>query len=159
VTSKWLANAILQGIEVGILSLEDLHFGVDQTIWDRLSISQNPLIEKQMQMIRNPNQYFHFVHPMQANIFIKFRCRGIDPWMKKNRQLVRLTSLNPTLSKAFQRTKQQSIKGWPVKILHSEGISSSQNSEPISPRSFIEIFDRSPLTFSYSKSPNHEHCR
>lgn len=123
-TSKWLAQAISQGFEVGIISFDDFHFGTDQTIWDRLSSSQEPLIQKRMQMIFSSNQYLRLVAPTQANAFIKFKCRGIDPWIKKNGQVVRLTALNPTLREAFQRTKQRSMDGWPVEVLSVEEISS-----------------------------------
>lgn len=118
-TSKWLANAILQGIETGIISQDEFHFGTDQAIWDRLSASPDPLIQKQMQMLRSPTQYFRIVNATKATMFLKFKCRGIDPWIKKNGQIVRLTSLNPTLSEALHKTKKRSIDGWPIEMLPS----------------------------------------
>ena len=116
VTSRWLANAILQGLKVGILSWDDLHFGTDQMLWDCLSASQDPFIESQMKMIRSSDQYYRLVDAEQANTFIKFKCRGIDPWIKQDGQIVRLTSLSPTLSNELEKTRQRAIDGWPVEV-------------------------------------------
>lgn len=115
-TSKWLAQAILRGFQAGVISLDDFHFGTDQALWDRLSSSQDLEIQKQMQMISFPDRYFRHVDPSQANTFIKFKCRGIDPWIKVNGQIIRLTSLDPSLGETFQQVKQRSIDGWPVEI-------------------------------------------
>jgi HD superfamily phosphohydrolase len=123
--SKWLANAILKGFETGIISWDEFHFGTDQVIWDRLSSAEEPFIQNQLRMIRSPDQYYHLVDTEQADIFIQFKCRGIDPWIKQqNGQIIRLTAINPILSKALQETKQRSIIGWPIKILPFGEISS-----------------------------------
>jgi len=76
-TSKWLASAILQGIEEGIFSWDDFHYGIDQTIWDRLSVSQESLVQKEMDRVCSPEQYFSLVDSTEAETFIKFKCRGI----------------------------------------------------------------------------------
>src|SRR5579872_3610389 len=39
-TSRWLADAIFHGINIGAITWHDFHFGIDQIIWDRLSTSQ-----------------------------------------------------------------------------------------------------------------------
>ena len=44
VTSKWLAEAILQGFKTGDVSWHDFHFGTDDQIWRQLSASKDPLI-------------------------------------------------------------------------------------------------------------------
>jgi len=67
-----------------------------------------------MLMLSSPGQYYRLVDREQANIVIQFKCRGIDPWVKQNEQIVRLTSINPILSEALQKTKQRSIDGWPI---------------------------------------------
>lgn len=124
--SRWLANAILKGFEIGIISWDEFHLGTDQVIWDRLSSAEEPFIQNQMQMIRSPGQYYRFVDAEQASIFIQFKCRGIDPWIKHDGQIVRLTSVNLNLSEALQETKKRSIAGWPIELLPSGEISSLQ---------------------------------
>ncbi|HEX2579338.1 MAG TPA: HD domain-containing protein [Rhabdochlamydiaceae bacterium] len=128
-TSKWLATAIMQGIEAGLFSWDDFQYGIDQTIWDRLTTSQEVSIKKQMEMVRSPSQYFSLVDPTAAETFIKFRCRGIDPWIKESGHITRLSSLNPAFKEAFQRIKQRSIEGWPVRLYAPENSSISKEHE------------------------------
>jgi hypothetical protein len=120
--SRWLANAILKGFEEGVISWEDFHFGIDQIIWDRLSSVQDPFIQNQMQMIRCPSNYYRLVDSKKTNVFIYFKCRGIDPWIKHNGQVVRLTSIDPVLKQSLEQTQQRSIAGWPVEFLSREEI-------------------------------------
>jgi len=130
--SRWLANAILKGFETGMISWDEFHFGTDQLIWDRLVNAKELFIQSQLQMIRYPDQYYHLVEKEQADMFIQFKCRGIDPWIKQKGQVVRLISVNPTLKQALQNTKQRSTSGWPIEILPFKQTSSSRGSEDAS---------------------------
>jgi hypothetical protein len=76
----------------------------------------DPLIQNRMQMLTHPQDYFRFVDPALATSFVKFRCRGVDPWLKVGEEVVRLTSLNPVLEKEFQKTKKQAAEGWHLEI-------------------------------------------
>ena len=116
ITSKWLADAISKGFEIGLISSDEFHFGTDQLIWDRLSKSQDLLIQDRMQKLLFPDQYYHLVETEKADLLIPFKNRGIDPWIKHNQRTVRLTSLNPALNEALQIMKQRSASGWPVKF-------------------------------------------
>ncbi len=115
-TSQWLANAILRSVELGLITWDDFHFGTDSAIWDRLTAANDPTIQKQMEMIRTPSQYVRPADPLKAHRFLKFKCRGIDPWIKHERKIVRLTSLSPSLKEALQGIQRRSIEGWPVTI-------------------------------------------
>lgn len=120
ITSKWLAEAILQGIKIGAISWPEFQSGTDQEIWERLSAAQDPLIKSKMRMLRSPSSYYRLVDPSQAQLFIPFKCRGIDPWIHQNGKIVRLTSIHSELENALQNVKKDSIAGWPVEIFVSE---------------------------------------
>lgn len=126
VTSEWLADAILQGMQTNLISEHDFHFGIDQEIWDLLSLSEDPYIQSRMQRLERPHQYYEVTHPDEALMFLPFRCRGIDPWIKEGGKIVRLTSIYPELEKAFQKTKALSLHGWPVKIMAFEDFAESK---------------------------------
>ncbi len=117
-TSRWLADAIIQGCETGAISWQEFHFGIDQEIWDRLSASKDPLIQERMQMLSCPIRYFRFVSPPQAKLIIPFKCRGIDPWVKEGDKIERLSSMDSAFREAFQKTKKQSLEGWSVEQLN-----------------------------------------
>ncbi|MBS3904633.1 MAG: HD domain-containing protein [Simkania sp.] len=126
VTSRWLADAILQGIEIGIISWHEFHTGIDEAIWNRLLNAQDPFIQNRMQMVNFPGQYCRIVDPAQAHSYVQFKCRGINPWVKQNGKIIRLTSIRPELEEALQKMRRQSSEGWPVEFLVSEEILSAQ---------------------------------
>ena len=114
VLSKWLAEAILRGIKTGLLSWNDLHFGVDQEIWDALSASNDPVIRNRMSMIASPREHYRVVSPEEAVIQVRFRCRGIDPWVRNGDSIVRLSSLDHEYASSLQRLRELSVEGWPI---------------------------------------------
>jgi len=114
--SRWLADAILQGLDIGLISWHELHFGIDEIIWDKLQASVDPMIRENMLKIKNPNDYFHLVDFKDADRFIKFKCRAIDPWIQVDKNITRLTSLDSELSKAFNQIKEKANTGWPARI-------------------------------------------
>ncbi len=116
VTSRWLADAILQGLKINLVSWEDFHFGTDEEIWNRLLKAEDPLIQTYMQMLSHPHDYYRVVGPDQANIFVKFKSRGIDPWIIQEGRIARLTSIDAELQEAFSKTKEKSLSGWPLEI-------------------------------------------
>jgi len=114
VTSRWLADAILQGLKVGTITWNDFHFGIDQDVWDGLSLSTDPFIQNKMNMLKSPEEYYRLVEPDHASILVKFRCRGIDPWILQDGQVVRLTEIDAELAELFHKTKDKAAAGWPI---------------------------------------------
>ena len=116
VMSRWLADAILRGMKLGVISWNDLHFGVDQDIWDALSASDDPIIKTKMHMLANPTEYYQFVSPEEATVQARFRCRGIDPWIQSGDKTVRLTSVDPELAASLRRVQERAVEGWPISL-------------------------------------------
>ena len=114
VLSKWLAEAILRGIKTGLLSWSDLHFGTDQAIWDALSGSKDPVIQNRMSMLANPKNHYRLAAADDAAIRVRFRCRGIDPWIKNGDSVEQLSSLDPEYALSLQKLRERSAEGWPI---------------------------------------------
>ncbi len=47
--SRWLADAIIKGLAVGMLSWKEVHFGVDAAVWNKLSTAKDGYIQQRMQ--------------------------------------------------------------------------------------------------------------
>lgn len=114
--SRWLADAILQSFKIGLISEEMFHFSIDQDIWDLLSQSEDPYIKSKMKMLSSIEKYCQLTDPPKATTFIKFRCRGIDPWIRYNGATLRLTSIDLTIHKALERLQHISATGWPIEV-------------------------------------------
>ncbi len=114
--SRWLADAIIKGLATGLLSWKEVHFGVDLAVWNKLSSSKDSYIQQRMHMIANCNDYFRWVDPQDADLLVKFRCRGIDPWVYYQGQIVRLTLLDTQLGRELDTLRKQAAEGWPIKL-------------------------------------------
>jgi hypothetical protein len=120
--SRWLADAILKGLSTGLLSWKEIHFGIDQEIWDKLQRSDNAFIQKRMAMVVDFKNYFKQVDPVDADVLVKFRCRGIDPWVVQNNEVVRLSTIDSDLARELDMVRKRAMEGWPIKLVeeHSE---------------------------------------
>lgn len=49
-----------------------------------------------------------------ATLFVKFRCRGVDPWIVVDDGVVRLSSIDRELARAYEQTKERAALGWPI---------------------------------------------
>ena len=116
VLSIWLADAMMRGVSIGIISMEEIRFGIDQEIWERLMTSYDPLIQKNMHMILHSSAYHSLVSKEEANLFVVNKFRGIDPLIEIDGEQVRLTQTDPVLAEEFQKAKERMSRGWPVKV-------------------------------------------
>ncbi len=113
-TSRWLADAILMGLETGLLSWEEIHFGVDDAIWEKLTASQNSFIRERMNRLFHPHNHFQLVDRERASLFVRFRCRGIDPWIRNGDEMIRLSNANEGIRQEFEKVKRLAVEGWPL---------------------------------------------
>lgn len=114
--SRWLADAIIKGLAIGILSWKEIHFGHDTEVWHKLIGSKDPFIQQSMLMITNYNAYFKLTDPQDADRLVKFRCRGIDPWVLHKGQIVRLSSIDSELARELDSVRKKAQEGWPIKL-------------------------------------------
>lgn len=56
--SQWLADAIKRGVELGDISYEDIHFGTDQEIWNKLNSHPDKIIQEKMLLLKKPEDYY-----------------------------------------------------------------------------------------------------
>jgi hypothetical protein len=116
VLSRWLADAIIRALAIGILSWDEIHFGFDNVVWQKLTEAEDPFIRQHMHMLANHQDYFKRVAPEDADILIKFRCRGIDPWVIYQDQLVRLSWIDRDIARDLEFLQKKAQEGWPIQL-------------------------------------------
>lgn len=117
-SSRWFADAILRGIGLGCISYAEFHYGTDQVIWDKLILHKDPIIQKKMKMAMNAQSYFTLVNTIdEANLIVKSKFRGINPWVMFESKCLRITEIDEALAKEYEQAKQRICKGWLIKIL------------------------------------------
>ena len=113
--SKLLADAILKGFKTGAVTKQTFHFGIDQDVWEQLEASDDDYIKEKMARLKNHNFDFKQVDTSQATSFLKFKFRGIDPWISHKGKKNRLSFIDHDYRESFNELSQLSKKGWPVK--------------------------------------------
>lgn len=116
ILSMWLAEAILHGVDIGMITIDDIRFGIDQEIWDRLLASDDILIQQNMHKILHHADYITFVDTSEADIIVKSKYRGIDPWVVIDGKRVRLTATDPQLAEEYRIGKERMAQGWAIKF-------------------------------------------
>lgn len=117
VLSMWLAEAILRALDTGLISMEDIRFGVDQDIWNRLMEAEDSVIQNNMYRILHVSDFHCFVRPEEADLLIKSKFRGIDPFVIINGEKVHLTATDSQLAEEFRKAKEIMAQGWAIKLL------------------------------------------
>lgn len=118
-TSQWLADAIIRGLELGCISYEELHFGTDQVIWEKLIHHQDPCIQENIHKVLNSQDFFSITDFNEADMVIKSKFRGINPWIQSKSSYERLLSIDPELQKEYEEVQQTIGLGWPIKLEQS----------------------------------------
>ncbi len=118
--SQWLAEAILRGVDLQLISYEEIHYGIDEIIWNRLNASTDSFIKERMQKLFAPNDYYFLLDSSErdsADMVIKSKFRGIDPWILSRGKLNRLTLCDPLFGEEYERIRELMNEGWKVKLL------------------------------------------
>lgn len=114
--STWLADAMLRGVEIEIITMEDIRFGIDRDVWDILMHCNDPVIQNKMNKILNPHQFHSYVSEEEADTLIIKKFRGINPWIVIDGNKMLLLSIDPLLAEEFQNAKNRIEKGWSIKV-------------------------------------------
>jgi uncharacterized protein len=115
--SRLLAEALKEGLDLGLISLEDIQFGTDQIIWDCLMKSDNAFIKKTMNQLLTVKNSYHIVDIVESDLTIKSKFRGIDPWIIQEGKKARLTYLDPAYATQYEEVKGQMEQGWFIRFI------------------------------------------
>lgn len=114
--SRWLADALIRAVELHLITDYDLHFGLDQTVWDTLMNQNDAYIAERMQRVMNGADYYFFTHESEADFVIRSKNRGINPWIRTTYGDKRLSEIDPLYASEYARVSEMLKKGWSVKV-------------------------------------------
>jgi hypothetical protein len=101
--TKWTAQALERALKIGLLTHNDIHFSTDPLVWDKLWISNDPVIIGCLDNIVNYKTAISMNAHKKEPIKVKFR--GLDPLVQINDQLKRLTSIDSEYNQEYERVK------------------------------------------------------
>lgn len=115
--SDWMVSAIRRAFDLQVITLDEIHFSTDDVIWERLTQSPDPIIKNFMSKALSYKKQFKFVdNPGDAHRIIRSKCRGINPWVLEHNEFKRLTEIDDSYAKDFERTKSLVQTGWYIKF-------------------------------------------
>lgn len=114
---KQLAKALREALNTNIITVEDIHFSTDDLVWSKLINSENKKILKLIDQVKNPEKYIIFSDSSDHNKFLYGKFRGIDPLIKTDSGLERLTKLNSKFASEYNSIKNSIIKGCYIKYI------------------------------------------
>jgi hypothetical protein len=113
-TCQWLASAINRAVEIGLISPDEVFFGTDTPIWQRLLHAHDPVIVCEMERVLHSQELFTVVEH-SGDLHFKLKFRGIDPWIRGEYGLQRLTELDGELKQKYDAVKLLMQRGWFIK--------------------------------------------
>ena len=106
------AHLLKQAFDINLISMNDLIFSDDETIWDIFNNSQDQLIQIMLTRIKEYHTHFTIGSPEQHDFYVKGKLRGIDPLIMTHNGPLRLSELDNEFKSLYEQTKNQLAQGW-----------------------------------------------
>lgn len=129
VLNELSAKILKRALELHIISSDDIHFGVDHTILERIAYTNDALINYLIQLCKNIDSCFVACAACEADYSCRCKFRGIDPLILFDGTLVRLTSIDPDFAEDYHRIKEYIQKGIHIRWLKNPEIVLMQHQE------------------------------
>lgn len=118
-TSQWLCAALRRGLEIDLLTMDEIHGGTDDVVWHKLQEANDPIICQEMARIAKVDQHYR-LDSDAPDFRLPMKFRGIDPWLQVGEQTIRLSEWDSGYVQAYQQVKKKMKEGWPIKEIYRE---------------------------------------
>lgn len=112
-----MAEVLKRALDVGLLTENDIHYSTDEIVWEKLVHSDDELLCKNLQKALHIEKHIQKVEHDEYDFFAKNKFRGIDPFVKTERGILRLTELDSEFNNKFNEVKQYIEAGWRIKFI------------------------------------------
>lgn len=132
VDQVFLAHALLRAVEIGLITIHDIHFSTDDFIFKILKESNDGIIKEDLKNNFNSKQLYSL--GSNQNFDKHFRCkfRGLDPWVKLSGGVFRrLTSISKSYSHYYKLLANKMKKGFYIKFVNQKLLSKSAYLEEV----------------------------
>lgn len=122
IVNRMGAKAIKYAIEKEIITAKDFHFSEDNILWEKLEKSEDSFIDQILFHMKQAENCFILTEKGKEDFMLFEKFRGINPLIKKEEKLVRLTDLSPDFASNFYLIKEKMENGWPIIWLNTKKI-------------------------------------
>ncbi len=104
-TYEWAAEALLRAVDIGYITLDDIHFSTDDIMWDRLNSCTDSVVARCMSDVKNYKDRFVMADENDYDQVVTAKFRGVDPYVKTRRGMVLLTAIDADYKVYYNRVK------------------------------------------------------
>jgi len=115
VRNTLFSDVLKKALEIGLLTFDDIHHSIDNLVWNRLNKSENEFIKTTLKKLHNLNDHY-ILDANNYDICPKPKFRGINPLVKVDDKLIRLTALDEEFKKEYDRINDIIKPGFYIKF-------------------------------------------
>ncbi len=117
VANEIMAAVLKQALAIGLITSDEIHFSVDEMVWEKLINSDDELLQKNLQKALHIKELINCVDSADYDMLAKNKFRGIDPWIRTAQGTFRLTELDAAFKEKFTEVKNYMEAGWRIKYI------------------------------------------
>ncbi|CDK30675.1 HD domain-containing protein [Candidatus Babela massiliensis] len=116
VRNTLFANVLKTAVEIKLIDFKDISYGFDDEIWSKLLLCDDPFIKKGIDKLVNFKNSF-VVNRENFDLFLKPKCRAVDPLVKIGNKLIRLSSIDQEFKTRLDYLKDLLSQGLCIKFI------------------------------------------
>lgn len=113
----YFAELLKYAVDKKIILEDDLRFGGDHLILDKLKARKDPFVQKKLKICGNIHAHYKIVAFGEGKWNTKPKFRGVDPCVKHGDDYKKLSEINPAFKKKFEAVNQWCQKGYGINPL------------------------------------------
>lgn len=121
---QWTAKAIQRAVEIDLVNLDEIHFSIDEVIWERLTTSDDVVIQNYIEKAHQSPYWTAVTDASNYDMHLMGKFRGINPLVQTEQGLQRLTEIDSLFKQEYSDIQALLSIGWYVKDFADEELQS-----------------------------------
>lgn len=110
VNYEFAAKALSRAVDLGLLTMHDIHFSVDDLVWKLLHSSSDDRIQSYLRTLVNYKDAYEEVAEGSHDASFARKFRGVNPWVLVSNTFKRLSECDDAFRTKYERLRASFIK-------------------------------------------------
>lgn len=116
-SNHFIAQVLKRAVEIKLVTYEDIHYSTDDVVWNKLIQSDDKELQNLLNKALHIDQNIKCVTSDDYDLLVKNKFRGVDPYVKTEQGVIRLTELDADFNAEYCAVKQYMEAGWRIKMI------------------------------------------
>lgn len=113
------SEALLRAVDLKLMSVDDIHFSVDDVVWQQLNAADDALIKQSLDKVIHYKNYYKISNALDYDLHFTGKCLGVDPWVEVEDGVQRLSAVDAGYGAEYKRVHALLANGWYLKLVRS----------------------------------------